>query len=425
MIKSIFKKIIAAILKFEARLILRKYKPNIVAVTGTVGKTSAKDAIALVLGQRFNVRKSEKSYNSELGVPLTIIGAPSAWGNFFQWILVLAKGFGMIFKKINYPRWLVLEMGVDRPGDMENMVSWIYPRAAVLTAFGDVPVHVEYFSGPEDVVKEKSKLIKVLANDAAAILNGDDKAIAEMKEKTRSRVITFGFAKENDLIASNYHITSDGVSFKAEYKGSIVPVRLRGVYGKQHVYSALAALAIGVSQEMNLVEMAESLSLYKSPPGRLNLIEGIKNSFILDDSYNSSPMALEAAMEVLKELPSQRKIAALGDMLELGKFTIDEHRRAGRMVREAGVESLFVVGPRAKFIAEEAKAVGFDEKNIFEFSTSVEAGEAIQKKIKEGDLILIKGSQSMRMEKITEEIMARPALKEQLLVRQEKEWSKR
>jgi UDP-N-acetylmuramoyl-tripeptide--D-alanyl-D-alanine ligase len=129
-----------------------------------------------------------------------------------------------------------------------------------------------------------------------------------------------------------------------------------------------------------------------------------------------------AALEVLKTLPAERKIAVLGDMLELGKFTIEEHKKAGRLVKEYNIDLLFTVGPRAKFIADEARAVGFNPENIFEFSSSDEAKKPLQEKIKEGDLILVKGSQAMRMEKIIEEIMAHPELKEQLLVRQEKEW---
>lgn len=429
MIKNILKQIVTTLLRLEAKLILRKYKPKIVAVSGTVGKTSTKDAIALVFGKEFNVRKSEKSYNSELGVPLTIIGAKSAWNNFFQWILILVKGAGVFLKKHGsaggaggYPEWLVLEMGVDRPKDMKRLVSWINPDVAVITALGEIPSHVEYFKTSDELAKEKSRLVQNLKEENTAVLNGDDQRVLGMKEKTKAKVIVYGFSAGNDLMASNYLVTPDGISFKAEYKGNIVPVRLHNIFGKHHVYTALSALAVGISQGMNLIEMAETLSLFNPPPGRLNLIEGIKNSFILDDTYNASPMAMEAALEVLNDLPAKRKIVVLGDMLELGAFTIDEHRKLGRMVKKSGAKLLFAIGPRAKFIASEARAAGFKPENIFEFSFSDEAKKDVQEKIKEGDLILIKGSQSMRMEKITEEIMLHPELKEQLLVRQEKEW---
>ena len=155
MLKNFFKKIIIAILRFEAKLILARFKPKIIAVSGTVGKTSAKEAVALVLGSEFDIRKSEKSYNSEIGVPLAIIGSKTGWGSFKQWLLIIFKGIKVFLLSTNYPKILILEMGVDRPKDMEKMVSWIKPYAAVITAMGTVPVHVQYFNGPEELINEK------------------------------------------------------------------------------------------------------------------------------------------------------------------------------------------------------------------------------------------------------------------------------
>lgn len=425
MIKLILKKTIEVLLKWEAVLILKKYKPRIVGVTGTVGKTSTKDAIALVMSLEFKVRKNEKSYNNEIGVPLTIIGVQSASGNPFAWLGILWQGLKVIIKKVAYPEWLVLEMGVDRPGDMEKMISWIKPDVVVATMIGETPVHVEFFKTPDELLKEKMKLAKVVGEHGYIVLNGDDEDLLEYKDKFKARVLTYGFSKENDLIASNYALTIEGISFKVDYKGIIVPIRLKNIFGEQNVYTALAALTVGLSQGLNFVEMAEKLQEYKAPPGRLNLLEGIKNTKILDDSYNSSPIAVLAGLEVLQMLPGKRKIAVLGDMLELGKFTIVEHRKIGSQLRKSGVDILFAVGPRSKFIAEAARENRMSEKKIFEFSCSYEACQTLQETIKEGDLILIKGSQGMRMEKITEEIMAYPELKADLLVRQEKEWEGR
>lgn len=419
MIKEILKKIVVFILAGEGRLILRKYKPKIIAITGTVGKTSSKDAIALVLGSRLNVRKSEKSYNSELGVPLTIIGEKSAWLNPFQWIIVFWRGLKVLVKSEPYPTWLVLEMGVGKPGDMENLISWAVPDIAVFTALAETPVHVEKFSSAEELMKEKLKLAGAVKKDGCLVLNSDDKIISGIKGQ---KTITFGFEEGADLTASNYNISPDGISFKISYKGKIIPVRMSNVFGRQYVYTALSALAVGIALELNLVEMVEALSRFKPPPGRMNLLGGIKNSFILDDTYNSSPVAALAALEVLKDLPAERKIAVLGDMLELGKFTIDEHRKIGRKIKEDNIDLLVTVGPRARFIADEARAMGFSPEKIFEFANADEAKIPLQEKIKQGDLILIKGSQAMRMEKIVEEIMARPEDKENLLVRQDKNW---
>lgn len=435
MFKSILKNIIVFIITLEARLVLKRYKPKIVAVTGSVGKTSAKDAIATVLGHKFFVRKSVKSYNSELGVPLVILGCETGWLNPFIWLGNILEGARLILtpKKINYPSWLVLEMGVERPGDMKRLVSWIKPDVVVLTALAEIPPHVEFFAGPEELIREKMKILKNIGLDHSVILNGDDSTLCEVKSKISAQIITFGFNEDVNLRASNYHITfrkdettgleiPEGITFKVDYKGNSVPARIFSSFGKHHIYSALAAIGVGLSQDFNLVEISEALTRYKSPPGRLKLIEGVKNTFILDDTYNASPAAMHAGLDTLADLPAVgRKIAVLGDMLELGKYAVAGHKNVGdRVVKVANI--FFAVGPRAKFISQEVREQGFNPKNIFEFSTSQEAAKPLEELLKEGDLILIKGSQSMRMEKIVEEIMAHPEQKETLLVRQDKEW---
>ncbi len=240
MIKKFFKNIIIAVISFEAILVLKRYKPKVVAVTGSVGKTSTKDAVAAVLGNKFFARKSVKSYNSEVGIPLVILGCENGWSNPVLWFLNILKGLGIIFspKKVHYPEWLIIEVGVERPGDMDRL-SWIKPDAVVFTALAEIPPHVEFFAGPEDLVQEKMKLAQNLGIDKAVILNGDDKTLCEAKIKIKSRTLSFGFNEDVDLRASNYHISyikneksgidiPEGITFKADYKGSSVPVRIFG-----------------------------------------------------------------------------------------------------------------------------------------------------------------------------------------------------
>ena len=148
-----------------------------------MGKTSAKEAVALVLESEFDVRKSEKSYNSEIGVPLTVIGAKTGWDSLKQWLAIILRGLKIFLRSDNYPKFLVLEMGVDRPKDMEKMISWVKPDVAVITAVGTIPVHVQYFSGPEELISEKRKLAECLNGNNWAILNIDDKAIASFRKK--------------------------------------------------------------------------------------------------------------------------------------------------------------------------------------------------------------------------------------------------
>ena len=213
----------------------------------------------------------------------------------------------------------------------------------------------------------------------------------------------------------------EGLTFKMDYAGSSVPVRIIGSFGKQNVYAALAGAAVGITYGMNLVEISESIGKYKPPPGRLNLVEGEKETWILDDTYNASPQATHAAIDVLRDLPAKRKIAVLGDMLEIGKFTIQSHQKVGDQLN--GVADIVITcGPRAKFIAKELLDHGFAPNKIISVSDSYEAGKELERMIEPGDLILVKGSQSMRMERVVEEIMANPEKKSELLVRQEQEW---
>ena len=414
------KKIITKILALEAKLALKKHKPKIIGITGSVGKSSAKEAIATVLESRFNIRKSAKSYNSELGMALAVLGLKTAWNNPIGWIKNIISGFKEIFNQ-NFPKILVLEMGVDRPRDFDKLLKIARPDIGIITALGEIPAHVEFFSGPEEIAGEKSKLIKNLPPESWVILNFDDKKVWEMKLKTNANVLSFGFVAGADISASNYKISEDGVSFKMDYKGSSVPVRLKNVFGKHSVYAALSAAAVGIIFEMNLIEISEALSKYQAPPGRLRLLPGIKNSLILDDSYNASPLATEAALDTLQELEAKRKLVAFGDMLEIGKFTISAHQALGKKISK--IADYFVtVGPRSKFAAEEAVAEGMNKTKVINFSTSQEAAIHLKSIIQEGDLILVKGSQAMRMEKIVEELMAHPEEARNLLARQDKYW---
>jgi len=193
-------------------------------------------------------------------------------------------------------------------------------------------------------------------------------------------------------------------------------VRMVNVFGKGAAYAALAAASVGVAMKMNLLEIAEALANFEPPPGRLRLIEGEKQTRILDDTYNSSPIAAIAALETLKALPAQRRIAVLGDMLELGKYSEGAHRSIGEKASGAA-DILITVGDRARFMSNEALARGMSEEKIFSFSTTEEAADKLEEILQKGDLILIKGSRAMRMENIVQEIMAHSEDAVKLLVR--------
>ena len=335
MIKSALKKIVVRILEWEARAVLKKYKPKIVGVTGNIGKTSTKDAIATVLSRKFNTRKSEKSFNSEIGVPLTVLGVKNGWSNPFLWIKSIFEGLFLVLFTSPYPAWLVIEIGADRPGDIEHAVSWLPLDIGVVTYVGELPVHVEFFDSAEAVVKEKSFVSSAPGPGGLVILNQDNPAVLGMKSKAKAPVLTFGFQDQATMRASNERVSykdglPDGMQFKIDYTGKSVPVRVEGVTGKHIVYTFLPAILVGTHVGMNLIEIIDALQDYTQPPGRSHLVEGIKKTMIIDDSYNSAPNALEAALQNLKQLEiTGRKIAILGDMMELGKHTIDAHTKIG------------------------------------------------------------------------------------------------
>lgn len=436
--KTLLEKILAIL----ARATLRRYKPIVIGITGSVGKTSAKEAVFAVLKLKRSVRTSESNYNNEIGVPLTILGISHYGRNIFLWAGAFVRVlFRVVVRDQNFPKILILEMGADRPGDIAYLANLAKPTIGIITSVGEIPVHVEFFSGPEDVAREKAKLIQSLPIDGLAILNADDDILTDIRKETKAHVQTFGFDEHADMRIADVRLATDfnkelnqeipeGIVFTLSYKHKIAPVKLNGVFGKPQAYAAAAAALVGTRFGMTLPEIAAALSLYVPPPGRLRLLKGIKHTWILDDSYNSSPQALHSALDTLRDLPGKRKIAILGDMLELGEYTEAAHRTAGDRVAEF-VDVLITVGPRAKFIAEEAQSGGLENVKVLQpnqvhsFDIAAQALPILDGIIREGDLILVKGSQGMRMEKITEEIMAEPERASELLVRQSEYWKKR
>ncbi|MFA7285257.1 MAG: UDP-N-acetylmuramoyl-tripeptide--D-alanyl-D-alanine ligase [Candidatus Paceibacterota bacterium] len=445
--KQTFKKIILNILKIEAQLVIKKYKPKIITITGSLGKTSTKDAIYAVLSDVYHVRMSEKSYNSQIGLPLTILGLPNGWNDPMVWILNILKGLKLIIFKTKYPEYLVLEVGVGKPGDMKETAMWLQSDVVVMTAIGDVPAHVEFFKSREHLIEEKSGLIKTLKKEGTLVLNTDDADILAMKTKTKSRITTYGFNERADLVCSNENIfyihpdhdnqeknkelniekilketIPEGITFRVDVEGASFPVIIEGVFGKNHIYASLASLAVAHSLKLSLLESINALKNYEVPAGRMRLLLGENNTIIIDDTYNSSPFAVESALKTLSSIDSSpRKIAVLGDMLELGRHTEEAHNHIGKIAKET-IDILVVVGPRAQSIKTGALASGMKEENIFEFPTAILAGEFLKTFIKRGDIILIKGSQGVRMERTVEKILKDKHKKEKLLVRQEKEW---
>lgn len=425
--KDIIKPIIITLLIWEAKLVLKKHKPFIIGVTGNLGKTSTKDAIYAVMKSQFHTRRSEKSMNSEFGVPLTILGEKSGWNNPLAWILILIRGLFVPFAQ-NYPTHLVLEIGADRPGDIKSIASWVKPNITVVTQFGQVPVHIEFFENRDAVVQEKGYLVEALQKSGVFIYNKDDHDAEKLLLKTEARKVSIGITHNADIKVTSIHPYGEllsGTEADVNVFSESCHIVLPEVLGKSPIYCALPALAVAHELKIPLEIAGASLRDADKPKGRMRLLPGMNNSVIIDDTYNASPKATEHGLKTLEELSVPgRKIAVLGDMLELGEFTRDEHYKIGKLAAKS-CHRLFTVGIRARVIAEGALDEKMADETIMQCDTSLDAGKELVSLIAPGDVIYMKGSQGMRMERAVSMILAKTHDPKRLLVRQEKEWENR
>lgn len=426
--KSILKAIVAQCLALLAQAIIEKYRPLIVMVTGSVGKTSTKDAAAAVLASRYYLRASEKSYNSEFGVPLTIIGAKNPWENPIAWLRVIKDALGLILLPSHYPKLLVLEVGADRPGDLARILRFVKPDAVIVTRLPDVPVHVEAYASPQAVRDEEFAPAYALSHGAPLIISADDPNAVTMASRLSATITTFGFAEGSDVRLEGYSFYEEGTECGMEAQLNVMgknhTLRVKGALGKSQLYAPAAAVACALTLDTTLAMALRGAKDYVAPAGRGRILLGKNGSYLIDDSYNASPAAVEEALSALQLLSSKgRRIAVLGDMLELGRYSVEEHERIGTLV-PSRVDILVAVGVRSRAIAAAALRAGMKEDQVFSYDTSSEAAAVLEAIVQEGDTILIKGSQSIRTERIAERLLRNPQDRS-LLVRQESEWRAR
>ncbi|MFA5021350.1 MAG: Mur ligase family protein [Patescibacteria group bacterium] len=427
--KRFLKKILQKTLFILARTVLNKYQPKVVGITGSIGKSSAKEAVFAVLKNNFRVRQNIKNYNNEIGLPLSIIGEPSPGSSLKGWLKLFLSALKLIIADSkNYPEILILEMGIDRPGDMDYLTNLAPVDIGIITNIG--PVHLEFFKTLERVAKEKSALVTKLKPGGWGALNADNKQVISLKNSVNGRFLTYGFSAAAMVRALEINLSYkreqiSGLSFKLSYNGAVVPVFLPNVLADHLVYAALAAACVAIILEINLIDIANNLQDFVPPPGRMHLLLGANGSQLIDDTYNASPEATVAAIKVLGKIDPPAggpgaKIAVLGDMLELGDYEKRGHEEVGRAIIDNKIDQLVIVGERAKIIGRTAGDAGL--KNIKNFDSSIEAGDYLLQQVKPGDLLLIKGSQGMRMERAVKILLAQPELAPSLLVRQDEAW---
>lgn len=429
--KKFLKMIVAGMLALVARAVVRRYRPRIVMITGSVGKTATKDAVATVLATRFFVRKSDKSFNSEFGIPFTILGVKNPWGNPLAWVSIVKSSLALLLLPNHYPNMLVLEVGADKSGDLARILRIATPDAVVVTRLPDIPVHVEAYASPEEVREEEFSPAHELAAGAPLVVSIDDPYALDSAVRTPARIISYGAADGAAVRVSHagFHETEGKVSgMRANVMMSGLPTGkageernliVKGSVGTTQLLPAAAALALATAFEIPFSEALTALESYEPPPGRGRLLAGKNGSIIIDDSYNASPVAVEEALETLKIFPhATRRIAVLGDMLELGRYSVMEHERIGALAG-GSTDMIVAVGIRARALAD---AKGTAEVLLFDNARA--AALALPALVRAGDVILVKGSQSIRTERIVEALLANHA-DTSFLVRQEKEWKRR
>jgi UDP-N-acetylmuramoyl-tripeptide--D-alanyl-D-alanine ligase len=418
------RKLLQYFLKILAKLVLWRYKPMVIAVVGSTGKSSTKEAIYYALKNDFQVARSTSNLNTEIGLPLTIIQGDDAKKNIFLWLKNIFHTLGLLaIKRKDYPKILVLEMSEDRPHLISYLTKLCRPKIGVISWIGEIPVHVEFHQSAKALQEEIKNLVSFLPLDGTAILNYDNALSLEAKEKTKAKVITYGFNNDADVKISDYSLIMNkdlckiGMTLRLEYQGSYVPLKLTGIFGQPQVYALAAGTAVGLALGLHLVAIAQSLENYKLLKARTTFLQGIKNTWIFEDTYNSNPDALQVALDIYHDLvlaikkenlySLKRRVLALGDMRELGKYSDEAHQQATSQIIE-NADIFIAVGKKMKITVEECLKLGFPQENIYWFENSLDASKKAKALIQEGDLFLVKGSRGIHMEQVTLAIMQEP-----------------
>jgi len=358
-----------------------KFKTFNICVTGSNGKTTTKEIIAHILSQEFPLLKTSGNYNNEIGIPLTL--------------LQLNKSHKL----------LVAEMGMRGLGEIKILTNFIPPDLAVITNVGEA--HIGLLGSKDNIFKAKTELLQSLDKEGIAILNRDDPYFFKMSKIVKDKKLyTFGIENKSDIMACNVRMESDkGMRFTLEVQNG----KSREIYfpllGRHNIYNALAAAAAAFALGIELDLIEKGLSSFKPLDLHMqfsNFYNGIK---IINDSYNASPLSVKSALETLAEVAQKnRKIAILGDMLELGEKADFYHREIGKEVAKLSIDTLITVGQGGKIIAQSSKEEGMAEERIFSFEKNEKKN--LSKKLlsltKPGDFILLKGSREMKMEDILE-----------------------
>lgn len=354
------------------------YDIPVIGITGSVGKTSTKDIIASVMAQKYKVVKTEGNYNNHIGVPLTIL-------------------------RLKDHNAAVVEMGMNHLGEISKLTNIAKPTMSVITNVGTS--HIGELGSRENILKAKLEILEGMKEDAPLAINNDNDMLHNwyMVNKNKRKILTFGIENESDIMAKNIVASDDGSKFTVNIEGKDYDVEIN-VGGKHFIINSLCAICVGLQNNIEIEKIIEGIKEFKLTKRRMEIRDGIKDSKVINDSYNASYDSMKAAIEYLGEIKANKKIAVLGDMLELGSYEKELHEKVGEEVYKNKIDILVTVGERAKYIANKAKELGMCEDKIFVFDTKDEAVGLLKNIIEENDYILVKASNSMKFDEIVNKI---------------------
>ena len=363
---------------------LAKYKRSlydipVIGVTGSVGKTSTKDIIASVMSKKYNVLKTLGNYNNQIGLPLTIL-------------------------RLKDHDAMVVEMGMSELGEISNLTKIAKPTVAVITNVGTA--HIGILGSRENILKAKLEILDGLKENGTLVINNDNDMLNNWNNKNHSdkyNVITFGLENESDVMAKDVHISEDGSTYKMEIDNKKYNVNI-SVGGSHFVLNSLCAIAVGNLFDIDINDILDGIANFELTKRRMQIEKNKIGATIINDCYNANYDSMKAALDYLGKISSRRKIAVLGDMLELGGFSKTLHEKVGKEVAKNKVDILITVGDLSKDISRKAIEDGMDKNNVYLFNNNDEAINLLNKIIEKGDAILIKASNGMNFQQIFEKI---------------------
>jgi UDP-N-acetylmuramoyl-tripeptide--D-alanyl-D-alanine ligase len=358
----------------------REHGAAVAALTGSAGKTTTKEMAAAVLDLKGPTLRNRGNLNNLVGLPLTILGLRGDH------------------------RYAVLEMGMNRPGEIARLTEIADPDVGLITNVARA--HLEGLGDLQAVARAKAELLDRMRPDATAVLNGDDALLMAEARRFEGRTVTFGLGPGNRVRAERVRaLGRNGTRFDLVSGEARAEVRLRAP-GRQNVLNALAAAALAGGLGLDLGSVSEGLEMFRGVPGRFTVLDLPGGGILVDDTYNANPSSLEAALDSLADLVGEggRFIVCLGDMLELGRETVSAHLEAGRMAAERGAAHLLVLGDQADHVIRGALDGGLAAERTHRMHDHGEMADGILDLLENGDVVLLKGSRGMRLEKVVERI---------------------